>query len=634
MGARLPVELPPYLYSAPVYTASRPIKPPPLSEISTESLSLFDADQGRFDDCTPPSSLASTLMDPTPPDPPLPRFTKNAPPLADRVSVLLAAPLSKSGGSRRTPPPPSRVTERVSREAAASARLARRVAAALDSLAAATAAASSPRSDGPSPPSPRDPIIPLVVRSLAEFRKDPEVVYKALLTLTQLAANPPFRARIGACGGIVAVIDVMRIHSLRVDIQSQGCLLLANVAHRTPVNKPMALNAGALMVIVAAMSIHSSAEEVQAWGCLALRNLTKVDRDAVKEPHATAAAVEVIANALERMPHSRTVQMQACVALTNIAALSEVAKARIGAVTAVRVVVDALLRNIASASTTIVALSCLSVLVTDIQNQRRAVSHGVVDALCFALERHIGNAIIVSKASACIRFLSYELSHRMLLGTGNAIVHLIDALNIHCSRNASPRALREMMHALGNTVAGCPANKESAGVCGGVRAATRVLRAYTAPDGGASRQLAVVEDACRLLYALLADCPNNHEGAAENGLLSALLVALRMHATQSSRVAEHGTAVFVVLAQNATLQPEVRRGASDLASIMRRARAAHPDNRVIATQTARLLHELGIGEEDMALAWPSGLGDPWAQQPRQRNDFRAILRCRSTTGCI
>lgn len=558
---------------------------------------------------TPP--LPSLPMDPPPPSPSSLPTKNGAPPLADRVSVLVAAPLSRPrhGDAR-------------------AARLAKRVASALESLLAVTA----PSLFGATATTPaRDTLIPLVVRSIAEFRRDPVVVHRALLTLTQLAGNAPYRASIAQCGGIDVVIDVMRVHSLRADVQAQACLLLANVVHRAPQNKPRALNAGALMVIVAAMSIHSTVEEVQAWGCLALRNLTKVDAQHVNDPHAAAAAVEVIANALERMPNSRTVQVQACVALTNIAALSQVAKARIGAVTAVRGVIDALVRNIASASATTVALSCLSVLVTDIENQRRAVSHGVVDALCFALSKHYTNATIVANASACIRFLSYEMSHRMLLGTGNTIQHLVSALQLHCARNASPRALREIMHALGNTVAGCRANKESAANLGAVHAATLVLNSYVAKEGAPTRHLAVVEDACRLLYALLVDCTNSHQGAAESGLLSALLVTLREHATQSARIAEHGTAVFVVLAQNQALLPDVTRGSSDLASIMRRARAAHRGNRVVERQSVQLLIELGIGEEDMALAWPSGVGDPWADMPRRRSELLSMLRCRSNS---
>ena len=556
------------------------------------------------------------------PDAAMHREDKDSPLLADRVSVLLAAPLSGSGQRPETflSNEPELSPPRSSHRDPDSVR---RVASALTTL------ATPPNESVPSnlrTVKDRETIIPLVVRTLAEFRREPEVVNAALLALTHFASTPSYRLRISACGGIEAVIDVKRTHSLEPWIQSQGCLMLANAAHHMPTIKPKAIDAGALLVVVAAMSVHQRVEEVQAWGCLALRNLTRVKRDQIRDPHCCAAAVEVIANAMERMPLSRTVQMQAMVALTNVAALSEIAKSRVGSVSAVRVVVDALQRNILHAGATDVALTCISVLVTDIDNQRDAVKHGVVHGITLALRQHDDDHIIAAKAGSCIRFISYQLSHRMLLGTGDTLPALIDALTFHLQDGAPVRSLREIMHAIGNTVAGLSANKERAR--GAVIATTQVLNRHV---GGQQSSILLVEDSCRLLYALVADCPSNQDGAAEIGLLSALLEALREHSCDSARIAEHATAVFVVLAKNDAILPDVQRGASDLASILRRAKTAHADVRGVHRQTRALVHALGIAEEDMALAWPSGLGDPWAERHAAR---RSDILTRLRSSCI
>lgn len=574
----------------------------PESSISTSTASS--------DGVTPTApTMASALQAP------LPRFTKRAPPLADRVAVLVASPLA--GGVPGGPPAPRRPPA-----PSASSRVAARVAAALESLAADTAAASAAcrlhPSQGltPATANPREAMIPLVVRSLAEHRRDARVAAPGLATLSQLAAAPAFRSKIAESGGLDAIVAVMRLHSLRPGLQADACMLLAALTHHTPANKLSALEAGALTAVVGSMTIHASDERVQTWGCLALRNLTKVSPGDVKHPHAAAVAVEVVANALEHFPTSRTVQMQACVALTNIAALSDVAKVRVGAVGAVRGVVAAVHRNIASAAATDAALSCVAVLATDIDNQRVAVQNGVVHALSRALATHAGNPAVVARAAACIRFLSFTLAHRTLLGAGDIVPHLVAGLRRH--GHGPERPLRELMHALGNTVAECPPNKLAAFRAGAVSAGVRILSYHTAREGG----LAVVEDACRLLYALLVDCPDAHAGAAESGLLSACLDALREHATGSARVAEHGTAVFVVLARNAGLLHDIRRGSADLASIVRRARAAHTGNRAVARQARDLCDALGLLEQEVQLAWPSGLGDPWAEAGRTRSGFR------------
>lgn len=551
---------------------------------------------------------------------------KEAQALEDRVSVLFSAPLTGSTGGngggagagavysavQRSPPVPWYSEETIER-----------VTNALKGLATPTGLRTVTASR-------RDALIPLVVRTLAEYRRSARVVHAAMLALTEMARSPPSRSAIADCGGLEATLDAMRLHSLQPDVQAQACLLLGAVAHHTPAVKPRALDAGALLLVVGAMATHPAVDSVQTCGCLVVRTLCRVDADSVRDPHAAATAVEVCASALDRavqnaytQAQGSTAASQALVALANAAALSEVAKARMRDVNAVASVVRAVDKLRGNVRATDAALSCLSVIVTDLENQRDAVAQGAVTAIDNALQEHANDPQVVCKAAACLRFLTFDIQHRMMVGIGGLLPILVDALDRH-----QGRTLREVMHALGNSVAGVRANKVRSRR--GVSAASRVIMEYVNSD------VTIVEDACRLLYALTVDCEENQRGVAENGTLSALLEALRIHACTSPRVAEHATAVFVVVAYNRNVLPDVQKGASDLASILRRARDAHRTHTGFARQSRALVGALGIAEEDMALAWPSGLGDPWKDCVRRRSDLRAKVsgRCRHGSSCI
>ena len=121
-------------------------------------------------------------------------------------------------------------------------------------------------------PALKDECIPLIDEALAQHRDDALVADRALAMLCRLTPRASARTMIADCYGVKAVVDVMRIHSLRLRIQTQACLVLENLAYRNSANKERVRRAGGYQAMVAAMSMHRSAcTRGAAWRCVTFR---------------------------------------------------------------------------------------------------------------------------------------------------------------------------------------------------------------------------------------------------------------------------------------------------------------------------------------------------------------------------
>lgn len=275
-----------------------------------------------------------------------------------------------------------------------------------------------------------DVSIPLIVESIVQHRKDPLVVDRALSMLRRLTPRESSRAVIGASYGIEAVVDVMTLHSTRVRIQTQACLVLANLAYKNDVNKNRALHCAAFQAVVAAMSLHR-AEQVQAWGCLALRNLSNSSSRSVEDSSVYAGAVDVLVSALENYTESRVVQNQAPVALGHIGSTSAVGLARIREVGGVHAVLVACKRNLPNALMVDAGFSALRALITDAENRKLVGLSGGLHIVTEAMTIWRGHMSIVVKGCHVFRYLSFVKVNREMLGRCGAIGAVV------CSSNAS-----------------------------------------------------------------------------------------------------------------------------------------------------------------------------------------------------
>lgn len=450
--------------------------------------------------------------------------------------------------------------------------------------------------------SPKEAIIPLIINSLQDHSRDPKVVDRGLTALRRLTVDAPCRARIGEAGGIAVIVHAMRCHSLRVRIQTQACLALANLAFRCPQNKKDFMQSNGLPVIVAALSVHKSVEHVQAWGCFAIRNLTNGIMDDEHEASVAAGAVEVLVNALEMYPKSTVVQEQSLIALTNIANASSLAMERMRAVGGLQSLIACLQNNSRSAALSEIALSCTMIMVADDTNQKIFGSDGGIEAITTILDEHRGHTGIAVKGCAAFRQLAFQKENRDLLGRCGGIRAIITAMMDTAAASAETAAV--LLKALSNSTFDAMANKTLAGRLGGIEA-TLKLMSLEAFQGDAT----VIEDACRVLRNLTDGVFSNHRLLIKNRGISIVLDATRSHGRSSAGVAEHGVAIFVNLTTNRSVVAQVHEGSGDIVAVAKRLRMAHPEDVNIGKQVDDLLSILETGEEEPVSVRSSGWRD-------------------------
>jgi hypothetical protein len=428
-------------------------------------------------------------------------------------------------------------------------------------------------------------IVPLVIESMVQHRADPRVADRALTTLRRLTARDAARENIGNCGGIEVIVDVMRVHSLRVRIQTQACLVLANVTYRNPSNKQRVLRARGFQAVVASMSLHRTVEHIQAWGSLALRNFSNSNFSTIEDANLVAGAVDILVSALEVCPMSQVVQNQAPVALANIATSSAEGMARIRTTGGIQTILCSCRRNIASPSLVDATMSCIRALISEDVNQRIFVHHNGIELITDCMNQHRGHPGIAQKGCASFRYLSFQRENRERIGACggiNAIVATIADANV-----ANEDVAEHILKALSNCIYDSIENKTLAGQVGGVFATLSLMS--TSPFKESAR---VSEDGCRALRNLADGVVANHTLILKHRGLAVVLDIVRAHGPVSEGVAEHGIALFVNLATNAAIASQLRHGSGDLTSTALRMRLAHPSSSRVERQVSNLLQLL------------------------------------------
>lgn len=431
----------------------------------------------------------------------------------------------------------------------------------------------------------KDDIIPLVVESMHQYRTDPRVADRGLTALRRLTVRDSARDRIGHCGGIETVVLIMQYHSLRVRIQTQACLVLANLTFNHRQNKDRVLRARGFQAVVAAMSLHPKVEHIQAWGCLSLRNFSNCRHASTADSCLIAGAVDVLVTALEDCVNSRIVQIQAPIALGNIANNSETGSARIREIGGLQVIIASCRRNQASASVVDAILACLRALATQEANQRVIGRHGGIQAISDSMIRHKGHVGIIAKGCSSFRYLSYLKENRETIGSCGGIRSITLAMShaVPVSDDVSESILR----ALSNSTYECLMNKTIAGREGAIPA-TLTMLAYA----NQSKSPRIAEDACRVLRNLADGVTANHALILQNCGLAAVLDAIREYGVLHEGLAEHALALFVNLGIDPSMTSQLKAGSGDIAEAAQRMALAHPDSPQVRLQANSLLHIL------------------------------------------
>ncbi|KAI0558371.1 Armadillo-like helical domain containing protein [Gracilaria domingensis] len=191
---------------------------------------------------------------------------------------------------------------------------------------------------------------------------------RALTILRRLTVSENCQRCIGGNGGIEAVVEIMRAHSLRTGIQTQGCLTLANLDYRNRTNKEAVMKCSGLKVVVGSLSALLNMEQIQAWGCLAIRNFTNRNTGRLE-----------------------TVQNNVLIALTNIASRSPYGMERLRTADGIQVLVSSLKHNLHSAKLAEVCMSLTRVVAEDDRNKELFGQEGGIQAMTAVMDTQHGH---------------------------------------------------------------------------------------------------------------------------------------------------------------------------------------------------------------------------------------------------
>ncbi|KAI0565378.1 Armadillo-like helical domain containing protein [Gracilaria domingensis] len=464
--------------------------------------------------------------------------------------------------------------------------------------------------------SPKEVIIPLIIEAMRQHRNDPKVADRALTILRRLTVSENCRRCIGDNGGIEAVVEIMRAHSLRAGIQTQGCLTLANLAYRNRSNKEAVMKCSGLKVVVGSLSAHPNVEQIQAWGCLAIRNFTNRSDAGEQETSVASGAVEVLLSALERYAGSETVQNNALIALTNIASRSPYGMERLRTAGGIQVLVSSLKYNLHSVKLAEVGMSLTRVVAEDDRNKELFGQAGGIQAMTAVMDTHHGHLAISVKGCAAVRHLAFRRKNREIMGSCGIIRTLVCVMN-ECT-TASPDGVCYFLKALCNVTFDSLASKTYAGRCGAVEATLRIMSDSSYREIGR-----VVEDACRLLRNLLDGVSQNQRNMMKHRGTVVVLGAARGHGEALAGVAEHSVAIFVNMVTNRGFASQLQEGSGDVSQLARKLRKAHEGNPRVETQVSNLVQALERDVRSVASVGSTELRD-WRTKSSMERALRPV----------
>ncbi|CAN8062523.1 unnamed protein product [Agarophyton chilense] len=571
----------------------------------------------RFDDLDPQQTISSlpgssSSKPPLPPPKALHRQRSKPLPLQSHSTPLERkddAPASVLETAAPSSTSPSEVYTSISERG-------ERVAAAFERLGKQTDEYPETPSDLAGGLSPKEVLIPLIVEAMHQHRSDPKVADRALTILRRLTVSENCRRCIGDNGGIDAVVEIMRAHSLRVGIQTQGCLTLANLAFRNRNNKEAVMKCSGLKVVVGALSAHSNVEQIQAWGCLAIRNFTNRSDAGEQETSVASGAVEVLLSALERYSGSETVQNNALIALTNIAGRSPYGMERLRTAGGIQVLISSLKRNVGSLKLAEVGMSLTRVVSEDDRNKELFGQSGGIQALAAIMDTHRRHLTISVKGCAAVRYLAFRRKNREIMGSCGIIRTIVCVMN-ECT-TASPDGVCYFMKALCNATFDSLASKTFAGRCGAVEATLRIMSDSSYREVGR-----VIEDACRLLRNLLDSVTQNQRNMLKHRGIAVVLDAARVHGEALAGVAEHSVAIFVSMASNRGFASQLQERSGDVSQLAKRFRKAHEGNPRVEAQVATLTNNLQRDERSVASAGSTELRE-WRTKSSMERALRPV----------
>lgn len=461
---------------------------------------------------------------------------------------------------------------------------------------------------------PREAIIPLMIEGMQQHRNDCKVADRALSTLRRLTVSEKCRTEIGQCGGIEAVVSIMRCHSSLVRIQTQACLTLANLAYQNKSNKDTVMRCGGLQAIVSALSHHRDVENVQTWGCLALRNFTNHSGSRRQDASIATEAIDVLLFAMEEYPRSSLIQQNCMIALMNIATASAYGIDKIRENGGIQTLVGAMHGNVRSTKLSEIALCLIRLLMEDKKNQKLFGQTRGIEAITAIMNEHHEDIGIIVKGCATFRNLAFQRENREMLGKLGSLQAIVSSLSLSSEKGVDSESMGYFLKALSNATYDSIPNKTLAGRLGAVDATLKIMS-----DNKFRDDEQVIVDGCRALRNLVDGVAHNHRSLIRNKGIGIVLDAIRLHGFHSAGVAEHGLAVFVNMSSNRTFISQLSEESGDIPTIAQHMHGAHTQNEQVQKQAADLLNLVGSRSSGRLTKQLSGLRNSRLKSTTERN---------------
>ena len=142
--------------------------------------------------------------------------------------------------------------------------------------------------------------------------------------MSKFKTNNPKRKEIGSAGGILMIVDGMKVHSRDEMVQESGCFVLRWLVFRDDDNRKRVAEAGGVEAVVDAMNKHPSAKLILEHASILLLNLsTHVKEKNRKQSEERtriighAGGVEAVIDVMRRHPTVMLLLKHGCNALKS-----------------------------------------------------------------------------------------------------------------------------------------------------------------------------------------------------------------------------------------------------------------------------------------------------------------------------
>lgn len=245
------------------------------------------------------------------------------------------------------------------------------------------------------------------------------------------------RLEIGAAGGIVSIVNAMKLHPQNSAVQQQACyalrhLLFGNAAannnndnnsdnnNSDNDNKRRVVQAQGVETVIKAMNNHTSDTILQRHACAVLvelcsQNNNKKDKTKRRQEHkqrtlvGKAGGAEAVIHAMKLHPNVPLLLLNACTALRNLSFWHKQNRIRIGQAGGIEQIVHTMQQHtrrgwlMEEACSAIAIVSCHNA-----DNKRRVFQAGGVKAIVHVMEQQFYHDRVQDAATRALFILSFE----------------------------------------------------------------------------------------------------------------------------------------------------------------------------------------------------------------------------------